>query len=78
MLKNCPKKLVDWITLIILLGTICSAAFAGTSKLLVLILEDQFKEIYNRISCLETNQKVLNVQIEGINGTVNKIWYRVK
>lgn len=78
MKNNCVEKFNNWLTMTILVATICGAAFAGTSKILALILKDQFDSIYNRISCVETNQKVLNVQLDSLNNTVNKIWYRVK
>lgn len=77
-MKNCPQKFSEWLSLIILIVTICSAAFAGTSKILALILKEQFDDIYNRISCVETNVKVMNEKVVGINDTVNKIWYRIK
>lgn len=78
MIKNCPKKITEWLTLIILIVTISSAAFAGTSKLLALILDAQFNAIYSRISCVETNQQVMNAQIESMNNTINRIWYKIK
>lgn len=78
MLKNCPKRFIDWLTMFILIGTISTACFAGTSKILALILKDQFDSIYCRISAVETNQKVMNSQIEGMNNTINRIWYKVK
>lgn len=78
MLKNCPRTIMDWLTIIILIGTISGACFAGTSKILAIILKDQFDAIDNRIASIETNMKVIDERTKTTNDMIYRVWYKVK